>query len=377
MEPTMTETNLPAESPAEASSTAAAEAPNRGRLVLVILLAALVVGVGAMYFHYRNRVSTDDAQVDGHLVPISCKVYGSVQQVLVDDNQPVQAGDLLVQLDPRDLQSKVDQAVAALGQTLAEVQGAKADDDKAKVALEQARSSDLQVAQANLDARKATHDKAAADLQRAKPLADRQEISAQEFDTYRTQAQVADSDLQAAQRHLASVRQEAEIRASSLIAQAAKIGQANAAVAAAKANLDALKLQLSYTRITAPVAGVVTRKTVELGQIIQPGQGLLTLVPLEATWITANFKETQLAKVHPGMRAEVTIDMNDQVLRGTVDSVAGSTGSRLSLLPPENAVGNFVKVVQRIPVKIVLDPQDAQKVVLRPGMNVDATILTK
>jgi len=361
----------------ETQATPPAAPSSRGRIALIVLLAALAVAGGGMYYHYRDRVSTDDAQVDGHLVPVSCKVYGSVDKVLVEDNQPVKAGDLLVQLDTRDLQSKVDQAEAALGQALAQVQGAKADDDKAKVSLEQAKSSDLQVAEANLDARKATLDKAQADLKRARPLADRQEISAQEFDHYRTQADVAESEWKAAQRRLASARQEAEIRQANLGSQTAKIGQANAGVEAARANLDALKLQLSYTRITAPVDGVVTRKSVELGQIIQPGQGLLTLVPLHLTWVTANFKETQLTNVHPGQKAEVTIDMDGQVLKGTVDSVAGSTGSRLSLLPPENAVGNFVKVVQRIPVKITLDPGDAAKVVLRPGMNVDATILTK
>jgi len=344
----------------------------RKRLVLAVLLLALAAGGVTMYFHYRNRVNTDDAQVDGHLLPVSSKVYGSVERVLVEDNQAVQAGDLLVQVDARDLQSRVDQAQAALGEALAQVDGAHADGVKAKASFEQAKSSDLQVAQANLDARKSTLDKARADLQRAKPLADRQELSAQEFDHFRTQAEVAESEWTAAQRRLSSVRQEAEIRLAGVGAQTAKVSQAQAGVVAAKANLEALKLQLGYTRIVAPVAGVVTRKTVELGQIIQPGQGLLTLVPLESTWVTANFKETQLTDVHPGQAAEVTIDMNGQVLRGTVDS----TGSRLSLLPPENAVGNFVKVVQRIPVKIKLDPQDAQKVVLRPGMNVDATILT-
>jgi len=361
----------------EATETPAAPPMGRGRIALIVLLAALAAGGAWMYFHYRDRVTTDDAQVDGHLVPVSCKVYGSVEKILVDDNQPVKAGDLLVQLDARDLQSKVDQAAAALDQALAQVQGAKAEDDRAAVSLEQAKSSDLQVAQANLDARKSTLDKAQADLQRARPLADRQEISAQEFDHYRTQAEVAESEWKAAQRRLAGVRQEADIRQASLGSQKAKVSQANAEVEAARANLEALKLQLSYTRIFAPVDGVVTRKSVELGQIIQPGQGLLTLVPLHQTWVTANFKETQLTKVHPGQRAEVDIDMNGQTLRGVVDSVAGSTGSRLSLLPPENAVGNFVKVVQRIPVKIRLDPDDAQKVVLRPGMNVDATIFTK
>ena len=354
-----------------------APAQRRGRLILAVVAAVLVLGAVAGYYHYRDRVSTDDAQVDGHLVDIACKVYGSVERVLVDDNQPVKAGDLLVQLDARDLQAKVDQATAALAQAQAGVSTAQADSTKAQVSLEQARSSELQVAQANVDAAKSTLDKARADLKRAQPLAARQELSAQELDRYQTSAQVAESEWTAALRRLAGARQEADIRRANLTAQSAKVGQTTAAVAAARANLEALQLQLGYTRITAPVDGVVTRKIVEVGQVIQPGQGLLTLVPLHQTWITANFKETQLAKVHPGQRAEVSVDMNGQVLQGKVDSVAGSTGSRMSLLPPENAVGNFVKVVQRIPVKIVLDPADARKVVLRPGMNVDATIFTK
>jgi membrane fusion protein (multidrug efflux system) len=371
MEPSMTELN---DLELKAAET---EAPRgRKRMALGALALILAVVAGAMYLHYRDRVSTDDAQVDGHLVPVSAKVYGSVEKVLVEDNQAVKAGDLLVQIDARDLQSKVDQAAAALTQALAQVEGAHADTDKAKLSFEQGKGSDLQVAEANLDARKATLDKAKADVTRMKPLADREELSAQQFDAYRASFDVADSEWKAAQRRLASVRQEAEIRRSNLGSQSSRVAQANAGVEAAKANLEALKLQLSYTRIVAAVDGVVTRKSVELGQIIQPGQGLLTLVPLHQTWVTANFKETQLTNVRPGQAAEVTIAMNDQVLRGTVDSVAGSTGSRMSLLPPENAVGNFVKVVQRIPVKIRLNPEDAKTVILRPGMNVDATILT-
>jgi membrane fusion protein (multidrug efflux system) len=372
MEPSMTETTVNNE-------TAQNEAPRgRKRVAAGVLLVLLVAGGAFSYFHYRNRVSTDDAQVDGHLAPVASKVYGSVDKILVDDNQEVQAGTLLVQIDPRDLQSKVDQAQAALLEAQAQVQSASADDVKAKASYDQASSSELQVAQANLDASKATLDKAKADLQRAKPLADRQEISAQEFDHFRTSSDVAESQWNAAQRRLASVRQEAQIRHAAMGAQTAKVGQANAGVEAAKANLEALKLQLSYTRIVAPVTGVVTRKTVEPGQIVQPGQGLLTVVPLDAqsTWVTANFKETQLKGVRPGQAAEITVDMNGQSIRGTVDSIAGSTGARLSLLPPENAVGNFVKVVQRIPVKIKLDPEDSKQVALRPGMNVDATIFT-
>jgi membrane fusion protein, multidrug efflux system len=338
----------------------------------LVLIASLIA-----FFYFRNRVSTDDAQVDGHLVPVSCRVYGSVEKIHVEDNQEVKAGDPLVTLDPRDLQAKVDQARAAVLQAQAQISGAQSDLERAHVSYEQARSSDLQAAQANLDARRASYDKAKNDLQRMKPLADREEISALQFDGYKTQADVAEGDWKGAQRRLASLQQEADMRKVNIAAQASKVIQRQAELEQAKASLEALELQLSYTKITAPMDGVVTRKTVEMGQTIQPGQGLLTLIPLHQVWVTANFKETQLTKVRPGQEAEVKVDMGGLVLRGHVDSISGSTGSRMSLLPPENAVGNFVKVVQRIPVKIKIDEAEAQKATLRPGMNVEATIITK
>jgi len=315
--------------------------------------------------------------VDGHLVPVSCRVYGSVEKVHVEDNQEVKAGEPLVTLDPRDLQAKVDQARAAVSQAQAQIATSQADLERARVSYEQARSSDLQTAQATLDSRKASYDKARNDMQRMKPLAEREEISAQQFDGYRTQADVAENEWKGAQRRFASLQQEADMRKVNITAQASKVTQSQAQLEQAKANLEALELQLGYTTIAAPVDGVVTRKTVEMGQTIQPGQGLLTLIPLHQVWVTANFKETQLTKVRPGQEAEVKVDMSGLVLHGRVDSISGSTGSRMSLLPPENAVGNFVKVVQRIPVKIKIEGTEAQKVVLRPGMNVEATIITK
>jgi membrane fusion protein (multidrug efflux system) len=159
--------------------------------------------------------------------------------------------------------------------------------------------------------------------------------------------------------------------------RAAEASSALAGVQQAKANLAAAELQLGYTTVVAPSDGVVTKKSVEAGQIVQPGQGLLVLVPLHDIWVTANFKETQLAKIRPGQKAEVKVDMYGRKFTGHVDSIAGATGARLSLLPPENATGNYVKVVQRIPVKIVLDLVPSEKAVLRPGMNVEATIITK
>jgi membrane fusion protein (multidrug efflux system) len=345
--------------------------------VIKIGIPVLLIIVVAFFFYYRNRVSTDDAQVDGHLVPVACKIYGSVDKVWVEDNQAVKAGDVLLTLDPRDLQAKVDQARAAITQAKAQIESAGADVEKAKVSFEQAKGSDLQAAEAALDARKASYDKARADLQRMKPLADREEISALQFDGFRTQADVAENEWKGAQRRVSSLQQEAVIRKVNVTSQSGKLAQSVAQLEQAQASLAALEPQLSYTRITSPIDGVVTRKSVELGQVVQPGQGMMTLIPLHQVWVTANFKETQLTKVRPGQEAEVKVDMNGQVLKGRVDSISGSTGSRMSLLPPENAVGNFVKVVQRIPVKIRIEDEDAQKVILRPGMNVEATIITK
>ncbi len=394
------------------------------RFVVVILL-LIAVGVGLWaYFHYRNRVSTDDAEVDGHISAIAPKISGNVIDVLVNDNQPVKAGDVLVRIDPRDYQARVDQAKATLAedesklraaqvgvpltdlttesgqtQSSAGVGDARAELDRARLSYEEASSSDLAYAEANVRARQANNDRAQADLARMKPLVEKAEISQQQYDAYVAAAKVADSELKAAQEKLASARQDAGIKRAALtvaetrVAQAnaqlsasvanrkqvairtADVGTAQAIVEAARATLEAAELQLSYTTITAPIDGVVTHKSVEVGQMLQPGQGIMALIPLSDTWVIANFKETQLAQVHAGQRAEVHVDMYGTTLDGHVDSIAGATGASMSLLPPENATGNFVKVVQRIPVKILVDQRKG--VVLRPGMNVDVTIYTK
>ena len=388
-------------------------------LLIVIVTLALVV-------YYHNRISTDDAQIDGHITPMASKVYGNVLEVVVDDNQPVKAGQVLVRLDPRDYQAKVDQTHAALALAEAQAQAAQvgvplsqettqsgtssaqaqltvnqAEYEKAEASYAKDSTAELAYARANVDARQANCDRAQADLARMKPLLAKAEISQQQFDAYLAAARVADSELKAAKERLAATQQTAEVSKVSMQAEQAKVEKARAgvrealanhkqvnirqadassaiaAVAQARANLLAAELQLSYTTLVAPIDGVVTKKSVEPGQIVQPGQGLLLLIPLHDVWVTANFKETQLAKVRPGQKAEILVDMYDETFPGHVDSIAGSTGSRLSLLPPENATGNFVKVVQRIPVKIVLDPIPPGKAVLRPGMNVEATIVTK
>ncbi|MFN7958523.1 MAG: HlyD family secretion protein [Holophagaceae bacterium] len=366
-------TSQPAPSPSgapEANGSRALLALKFGTPIVLLIAAGL-------WFYSRNRVSTDDAQVDGQLVPVSCRVYGTVDKVLVEDNQAVKAGDPLVAVDPRDIQARLDQTRGTLAQAQAQLEAAKADLERAQVAYQQARSSDIETAKANVDSKKASLDKARTDLQRMKPLAEREEISALQFDGFRTQAEIADSEWRAAQQRLASIQREADIRRVAVGAAEARLASARAQVDTARASQEGLDLQLGYTKILAPVDGVVTRKLVEAGQTIQPGQGLLTLIPLHRTWVTANFKETQLARMKPGQEAEVKVDMNGMVLKGRVDSIAGSTGSRMSLMPPENAVGNFVKVVQRIPVKIRIDEAEAQKVTLRPGMNVEATVIVQ
>jgi membrane fusion protein (multidrug efflux system) len=395
----------------------------------LIIFAVLVIAAAAgvyLYVHSLNRVSTDDAQVDGHLVPVSSKIYGKISEVLIDDNQQVKAGQVLVRIDPRDYQVKLDQerasVVVAQSQSQsanagvpltrdtttsdvsgaeAQLSGAQADYDRARVDYERASTADIAVARSNVQSAQATADRAAADLDRMKSLVDKEEISRLEYDSYVSAAKVAGSDLQAAKDKLSAVTQDAETKKAAVLAAQARIAQARAGIAQARAsqkqvsvreadaasaaaniaqkraNVEAAELNLSYTTIVAPVDGVVTRKSVEVGQIVQQGQGLFMLVPLENVWVTANFKETQLAGVRDGQKAEVKADLSGRTYPGHVDSLAAATGTRMSLLPPENATGNYVKVVQRIPVKIVLDPIPGGNQVLRPGMNVEATIFTK
>jgi len=392
-------------------------------VVAVVLLMAVAVGVYAIYMHFRDRVSTDDANVDGHISAIAPKITGNVIEVAVLDNQQVKAGQVLVRIDARDYQAAVDVAKAAVAQAEGQLQAARVavpwvsgttetgttvadaqladtqtEVERARASFDQANTSDIAYAQANVASKQANNDRAQADLARMKPLVDKVEISQLQYDSYVSAAKMADSDLRAAQQKLASVQQDAAIRKAALDSALSKVntakaqvesskanrkqvairtadaGTAAAAVEAARARLDAAELMLSYTTVTAPVDGMVTRKSVEVGQMVQPGQGLMTIITPDI-WVTANFKETQLADVKPGQKVEVQVDMYGKSVFGHVDSIADSTGSRMSLLPPENATGNFVKVVQRIPVKILVDQTDG--LILRPGMNVDVTIFTR
>jgi len=346
------------------------------RIALIALPVVILAGLG-LWLHSRHKESTDDAQVDGRMVAIASRVQGTVSELKVKDNERVQKGQILLSLEDQDYRAALDKAKAELAEAEARMSASGADTQAAQETYEAARNAEVAVAEANVAARTASRTKAQADLERMKPLAERHEISALTFDAYRTTADVADQELASAKKRLEAVRQEVKVRQSGATSARAREQASGAAIAKARATLRALELQLSYCTITAPSAGLVTRRTVEPGQIVQPGQSLLMLVPLEEVWVTANFKETQLKDVQPGQEAEIEVDMNGRTIKGKVDSIAGSTGSKLSLFPPENAAGNYVKVVQRVPVKIVLDAKEAEAAGLRPGLSVTATIHTR
>jgi membrane fusion protein, multidrug efflux system len=394
----------------------------RGVILGGVVLLAMVVG---LFLYYQNRETTDDAQVDGHITPIASKVYGRVGNVLVEDNQPVKAGQVLVQIDAGDYQAAVDQANAALAlaasearsagvdvprtsenvasgtsSAQAQLSAAQADLAKAQAGYEQAQTADIAWAQANVDRSRANAELAKADLARYTPLMEKGEISKQQYDAAKANADASASALTADEQRLAQAKRNIDITKAQLEAAKARVEEATAGVASAHADqkrvvmrsadaqaklaavdrargaLDAAKLNFGYTNIVAPVDGVATHKSVEPGQIVQAGQGLLVVVPLQNVWVTANFKETQLRDMKPGQKAYVKVDTYGKTFSGHLDSISGATGAVLSLLPPENATGNYVKVVQRIPVKIVLDPISADVAVLRPGMNVEATVVT-
>ncbi|GAC1625428.1 MAG: HlyD family secretion protein [Candidatus Acidiferrum sp.] len=398
--------------------------PKVQRMLLAggVVVLAIVTG---LYFYYRNRETTDDAQVDGHITPVASKIYGRVAQVLVEDNHPVKAGQVLVKIDAGDYQAALDQAKAAValaesearsagadvprtsvnvasGNSSADAQlaGADADLARAQATFEQAQTADLGYAQANVQKSMANAELARADLARYMPLMEKGEISKQQFDAAKANADATASALNADQQRLAQARQNVEVMKAQFEASKARVQQAHAGVASARADVNqvtmrsadaqaklakvaqaraalaAAELNLSYTEVIAPVDGVATHKQVEAGQIVQQGQGLLVVVPLQNVWVTANFKETQLKNMKPGQKAYVNVDTYGKTFEGHLDSIAGATGAVLSLLPPENATGNYVKVVQRIPVKITLDPIPQEKAILRPGMNVGVTVVT-
>jgi membrane fusion protein, multidrug efflux system len=384
----------------------------RPRARLALLVAAIILLVGGFFAwrYFSSYESTDDAEVDGHLMPLSARISGYVLKVNVDDNQSVHAGDVLVEIDPRDYQVAVDQAGAetanaeatarSLGidvpvshvNTTSQISTSEADVANSQAGIGVAQQQ-LDAARAQLVQAQANDVKAQNDLARYKQLVEKQEISQQLYDQAFAAAAASAATVSAAKSAVAAAEQQVS-QARSRLAQAqanwrySQTGpqqvasirdRAQAAAASVKqkeAALELAELNLTYTKIVAPVDGVVM-KSVEVGMNVQPGQQLLTIVPLDDIWITANFKETQLKWMRPGQRAEIKADVNGRTYRGHVDSIAGSSGARLSLLPPENATGNYVKVVQRVPVKIVLEPGENRDHSLRLGMSVEPKVFAK
>jgi membrane fusion protein (multidrug efflux system) len=375
-------------------------------IILGAALVLLVAGV-LLWRYFSSYESTDDAQVDVHLYPVSARISGYVIKVNVNDNQYVEQGTVLVEIDPRDYQVAVDKARADLASAEATARSLNVTVPITSVSTSSqlsATASDVRNAQAGIEAAdkqlaaalaqvtqaEANDVKAQDDLKRYKLLVDKKEVSEQIYDQSLAAARASTASVAAARASAAAARQAVE-QARSRLAQAeanhrsAQTGpqqvastrerarSAAADVQQKRALLDQAELNLTYTRITAPVSGEVN-KTVVVGLNVQPGQQLLTVVPLDEVWITANFKETQLKRMHPGQRADIRVDSSGRTYRGHVDSIAGATGPLFSVLPPENATGNYVKIVQRLPVKIVLDPGENHDHQLRPGMSVEPKV---
>jgi membrane fusion protein (multidrug efflux system) len=345
--------------------------PKKRRLPLIIV-GTLVIVLGAWalqrYLYSRHHVSTDNAQVDGHITVIAPRISAFISRVLVDDNQHVKTGDTLVVLDDRDLQVRLEQAEAELHDAEASV-GTRGRAGQAQAEL-QATRAQAASASASVAAAESNYKKAAADLERYRGLAAQKIISAQQLDAAQAAYDAAAANLQALQK-------QASAAGSQVSASGAALRGADARLAAAQAAVDNARLQLGYARITAPTAGVIAKRNAETGALVQPGQSLMSIVPDRDVWVTANLKETQLAKVRTGDPVEFTVDAYPgRKFTGRVESLSPATGARFSLLPPDNATGNFTKVVQRVPVKIAVDQPIDTTGLLRPGMSVDVDIAT-
>jgi len=398
---------------------------SRVRIAAAVIVVVLI-GIGAWFWLTRGRESTDDAQVDAYVTPIAARVGGTVLRVPVADNQQVDAGAVLVEIDPRDYQVALERARAELANAEAEsaaaqanvpisststansVAAARGGVDRAQSAVIEAEHG-LEAAKARLttsQARKreleATAAKDAKDVERLKGLLAKDEIPRQQFDTALAQAessraaadsatsqvQEAEAAIRVAESRLASTHggeavANAELSTAQTAPEQMTVARARAASAAAKvkqaeANVKQAELNLEYTTVKAPFKGLVSRKSVQPGQVIQPGQPMMAIIAINQIWVTANFKETQLENMRPGQRAVIDVDAyGSHRFEGKVESIAPATGARFSLLPPENASGNFVKVVQRVPVKIVLQEGQDPERLLRPGMSVTPTVYTR
>jgi membrane fusion protein, multidrug efflux system len=393
-----------------------------GRIIILIVLLVLVSGGYMFWLHLSKFESTDDAQVDGQVYAISSRVSGHAIDVKVDDEQEVKAGDVLVVLDPKDYEVAVAKARADLADAVATYQSNNSDipitsintkstlttansarlDASAGVSVTErqmgAARARLGTAQANVRVAQANFTKATQDVDRYKQLVSKDEISKQQYDqavaameaaratldAQNAMVNEATQNIQVSEKNVEQARTrveqaDAQIQAALTGPDQVKVTQAKALSAAAKVDqqralLDQAELNLKYTTIVAPIDGIVGKKNVAIGQNISPGQELMAVVPLDNLWITANFKETQLQKMRVGQTVKIKADAYDREYTGKILRMSGASGARFSLLPPENATGNYVKVVQRIPVRIALDPGQNNDHLLRQGMSVTPTV---
>ena len=346
--------------------------PSRRKFILPIvgILALLGIIWGVRKWTYgRSHESTDNAQVDGHIVPVLAKVGGYVSAVRVDENVRVTEGTELVHIDDAEYKVRLAQADADLAAAQSVV-GSRGVTGQAEAQIQTA-ASQRQVVDAQIAAAEANRQKAVSDLARMKELADKQIVSRQQLDAAQAAADAATANLEA-------VRRQASAAGASVVNAQAGARFAQARLGAAQSARDNAALQLSYTSVTAPLTGVVSRKQVEVGQLVQPGQPLLTIVADTGVWVTANYKETQLADVRVGSPAEIDVDAYPGCkAEGKVESIGAATGAKFALLPPDNATGNFTKVVQRVPVRIHITKGLDNDHPLRPGMSVVVHVETK
>ena len=394
-------------------STEVAQPPSRRKgIIIAVVLILVLVAIG---FWWRSTYyeDTDDAQINGHLIQISSRINGQVIKVNVDENQQVNKGDLIAELDPRDYDVAVENARAALASAEAAAAAAKvavpiasintgsnlasagSDVTAATAGISQAQSQ-LAAAHAKVVQAEANNAKAQADLQRYKPLVEKDVISKQQYDAAVAAADAAKASvddahanekaagdaIRVANEKVSQAQAQlkyAQTGPQQVAAQNARYRQAEAEVQKAQAQLDQANLNREYTRIVAPAAGIITRKSVEINQNVSTGQNMLTLVSLEDLWVTANFKETQLKHMSAKQPVKIKVDATGKEYDGKVTQIGGATGSVLSLFPPENATGNYVKVVQRVPVRIDFDNLNSQDSnhALRPGLSVEPKVSVK
>lgn len=375
------------------------------RVRLIVIVAGLLLVTAAyLWSDFWSWESTDDAQIDGHIHPISARIGGYVIHVNVEDNQYVEAGTVLVQIDPKDYQVALARARAELADaqaaaeaaqvgvpitsisTASQLRAAQAEVTNAQAGVAAAEKQ-LAVAEAKLREAEATRSVAEGDLSRYKQLLARDAVTQQQYDQALAQARASAAETDAAMAAAVAAKEQvqqargrleqaqatlrsAQTAPEQVAATRSRAEAAQAAVQKFQAAIEQAQLNLQYTAVTAPVSGLVGKKSVEVGQYVQPGQLLMAIVQLDDIWVTANFKETQLKHMRPGQPAVIYVDAYDREYRGRVDSIGPATGARFSLFPPENATGNSVKVVQRVPVKITLEKGQDPKHLLRPGMSV-------